>query len=85
VAVDAFQRRHGTMPESVKSVAGKSRGGVSGGTMASVFNILRSSSWAELRQLGDPYILCPEGRQGGPDRGQQMRPRWEAVRLVAWF
>lgn len=71
---------------TVKAIAGKSKGGVSGGTCASIFNIIENSSWAELKMMGNPYILCPaeimEGERG-PDKGQQSLPRWEPQLLTA--
>jgi len=43
-------------------------GGVSGGTIASMLNILEQSRSPEIRRaLVDPYVLLPQGAPRGPD------------------
>jgi short subunit dehydrogenase-like uncharacterized protein len=52
------------------------KGGASGGTVASMMNILEEARDPAVRRaLGDPYALYPEGAPRGPDRGDQTGPR----------
>ena len=46
----------------VHTVAGKIKGGISGGTVASGMEIIDRSTWRELKQLRDPYLLLGEVR-----------------------
>jgi len=75
-----MRARHGAVSPWVKyRVAGFS-GGASGGTIASMMNMLDEAErdpgvW---RVLGDPYGLNPEGERRGPDGGDQMGPAWDA-------
>jgi len=52
------------------------KGGASGGSIASVMNVLREAKDPEVRRiLGHAYALNPEGEREGPDRGDQMGVR----------
>lgn len=66
VAVDALRRR-GLATASVEGYFGKSKGGASGGTLASVFGLF-GLPLKQLAALGNPYYLNPrrEGAAQGP-------------------
>ena len=53
-----MQRRR-LQPQEVRFLAGKTKGGVSGGTLASVFNIFETLPVRELLQLSNPFYLAP--------------------------
>lgn len=72
-------RAQGAQVREVRGFAGESKGTFSGGTIASMLNILE-----ELRRdpglrevLGDPYGLNPAGQRQGPDRGDQAGLRYD--------
>lgn len=68
--VEEAVRLHGRAPDHATLYVGATRGGFSGGTVASLLNVLdEASDRAVRRVLGNPYSLCPEGEQRGPDRG----------------
>lgn len=59
----------GLIPEEVKMIMGDSLGGASGGTIASAFNIVGSSSTSELIKLSNPFAICPRDRVTGEPIG----------------
>lgn len=65
----AFEQAFGKPADEVQYVLVNARGGFSGGTVASMLNVLdEASSDAETRAvLLDPYSLNPEGDRKGPD------------------
>ncbi len=65
--------RFGAPCESIRFALGKNRGGVSGGTVSSLLNVLDEArrDRAVLRVLGNPYALNPEGERKGPDGSDQ--------------
>ena len=66
--------RAGVPCDEVEFVLLRSRGGFSGGTLASMLNLLDEGRDSEVRRvLADPYSLCPEG---GPDGREQLGVRW---------
>jgi short subunit dehydrogenase-like uncharacterized protein len=69
---EAFRQRHGKYASQVKMAAVDMRGGMSGGTVASMMNIVDElKANPGLRKvLGDPYALNPKGMRG-PDKGDQ--------------
>ncbi len=69
---EAFKQRHGKYASQVKMAAVDMRGGMSGGTVASMMNIVDElKANPGLRKvLGDPYALNPKGVRG-PDKGDQ--------------
>lgn len=75
---EEFMRRHGTYASEVKMAAGEMSGALSGGTFASMMNILDElKENPSLRKvLGDPYALNPEGVRG-PDKGDQKGVRFD--------
>ena len=71
----------------LKTFAGESRGGVSGGTLATALGMLsgktkRLPGVAEAAARGS-YPLDPEGAAGGPDSGDFGRVRFDA-RVSTW-
>jgi short subunit dehydrogenase-like uncharacterized protein len=75
---EAFKQRHGKYASEVKMAAGEMSGSFSGGTFASMMNILDElKENPKLRKiLGDPYALNPEGIRG-PDKGDQTGVRYD--------
>lgn len=57
------QKAHGQTCHKIKMRVAKMKGGASGGTIASMINMVKEAAKdAELRkQLKDPYSLCPPG------------------------
>lgn len=75
---EAFKERHGQYATEVKMAAGEMSGSFSGGTFASMMNIVDElKENPGLRKvLGDPYALNPEGTRG-PDKGDQTGVRFD--------
>jgi short subunit dehydrogenase-like uncharacterized protein len=72
---DHLARRGGRIAEAHMRVV-RMKGGASGGTIASMMNILEEArDPAVRRRLGDPYVLYPDGAPRGPDRGDSTGPR----------
>lgn len=68
--VEEALAQHGSAPDNATLYVGATRGGFSGGTVASLLNVLDEAGDPAVRRvLGNPYSLCPEGEQRGPDRG----------------
>lgn len=67
-------QRHGSHCESIAMLVKAMRGGASGGTMASMMNLVRESR--EDREIAKilvhPYSLNPEGERQGPDKRDQQ-------------
>lgn len=63
VLQQAMQQRHGAPAQRVKLRIKALRGSFSGGTVASLMNVMREvAADPQLRKtLGNPYALCPEG------------------------
>jgi len=63
----------------VKGFAGRMRGGLSGGTIASMMAIMEDVGRdPKLRRLlGNPYALDPDPSRRGPDRGDQRGVRFD--------
>jgi short subunit dehydrogenase-like uncharacterized protein len=76
---EAMRARYGGHLREVRFVAGKSRGGFSGGTIASMIqgieDAMRDPSIREL--LADPYALDPNGEREGPDGRDQLGVRYD--------
>ena len=75
---EAFKQRHGKYASEVKMAAGEMSGAFSGGTFASMMNIVDElKENPGLRKiLGDPYALNPKGTRG-PDKGDQTGVRFD--------
>jgi short subunit dehydrogenase-like uncharacterized protein len=71
-----MRARHGVPAHHVKLRVRGSKGGASGGTIASILNMLDEAERdpAVRRLLADPYALSPEGRRSGPDRNEGAAP-----------
>ncbi len=65
----AASERHGSPLDRITFVLGASRGSFSGGTVASLVNVVvEAGADPEIRRiLTDPYALNPEGERDGPD------------------
>jgi short subunit dehydrogenase-like uncharacterized protein len=68
----------------VRYFAGESKGGVSGGTIASMLHMVEAATkdGRTRRLLGDPYSLDPD-RKGGPDGADQRGVRYDTD-LARW-
>jgi len=75
---EAFKQRHGRYASQVKMAAVDMRGAFSGGTVASMMNIVdEMKENPGLRKvLGNPYALNPKGMRG-PDKGDQAGARFD--------
>ena len=67
------QRRHGDYCSSIQMLVKATKGGPSGGTMASVLNLIKEAraDKSVARVLADPYGLNPPGEREGPDGHDQ--------------
>ncbi len=77
--------RFGEPATSVKMRVSAMRGGVSGGTVASIMNVFEEAATnrALRRELEDPYSLCPD--DGGPRNPQPGLAGWHFdADLGAW-
>lgn len=74
----AMHERHGRYASEVKLAVGKTKGGLSGGTLASMLNVVDELKRdpAARKVLGNPYALNPAGISG-PDGGDQMGVRFD--------
>ncbi|MDH3727544.1 MAG: saccharopine dehydrogenase NADP-binding domain-containing protein [Myxococcales bacterium] len=75
---EAMKKRHGTYASEVKMAAGETKGAASGGTAATMINMVDEiKANPSLRKvLGNPYGLNPEGVRG-PDKGDQTGIRFD--------
>ena len=62
------------------------RGGVSGGTIASMLNVVKEAAAnpALRRALQNPYLLCPQDRRLATRQDSLMRPQYDAG-FGAWL
>ena len=77
--------REGARPTSVRLFAGETKGGFSGGTVASMLTILEDvASHPDTRRLVlDPYALNPSEERSGPDLPDQSGVRFDPA-LQSW-
>jgi len=84
--------RHGVYARQVKGRVGRNRGGPSGGTIASMINLMEEAAHdpAVRRIVANPYALYPEGEAPGPAAPDQRGPvfdpdfgRWTAPFVMA--
>ena len=77
--------RFGTPCSEVSLLVRAMRGGMSGGTVASLLNVIEESQHDRdiARQLVDPYTLNPEGEREGPD-GRDQRSAEYNNQLDVW-
>ena len=78
IVQEAFKKRHGRYASQVKMAALQIKGAASGGTIASMLNMVdEMKANPGLRKvLGDPYALNPKGVRG-PDKGDQTGARFD--------
>lgn len=77
--VHESKERFGVTLDEVKLITGRIKGGVSGGTIASMLQVLEDvkADRSILRKIGNPYGLNPEGERRGPDQGDQKGVRYD--------
>ena len=70
---------HGAYCESIALYVKATKGTMSGGTMASMSNIIQEAKRDRsiARILADPYALNPPGERQGPDSGDQQDVRFD--------
>ncbi len=75
----AMLERHGVAASRVKTRVGRTRGGASGGTIASMLNMLDEMQHdPSIRKImDDPYALNPIGAERGPDGPDQADARFD--------
>lgn len=83
---------HGSRLRRGRLRVGSTRGKLSGGTLASMFEMIERARGDRRvrRTLADPYALAPPGAREGPDRNERLRPcfdedrrRWTGPFLMA--
>ncbi len=80
VLQEAAIERTGSPAGRVRFQLKKASGGFSGGTVASLLNVLAEAKDPQVRRvLGNPYSLNPEGERKGPDGQDLMRPARDEV------
>ncbi len=74
----AANSRHGQTCDAITMLVKATRGGASGGTIASVLNLIRESrnDRSIARVLVDPYGLNPAQERSGPDSRDQQNVRY---------
>lgn len=79
------QKKLGKSLNSVRYQLLKAKGGISGGTIASMMNIveLAIKDKSIRRLLANPYALNPDNAFNGPDSGDQMSAKYSKV-LDKW-
>lgn len=77
----AARERYGAPATRVRNGVKAIKGGVSGGTLASMMNIVDEvKSNPRLRhELANPYALCPPGKRSGPRQPDVRRPEHDPV------
>lgn len=82
---EQMQQRHGVPSPHVKYRVKGFSGSASGGTIASMMNMLDEASRdsSVLHVMGHPYGLNPEGERSGPDSGDRVTPAYDAD-FSAW-
>jgi short subunit dehydrogenase-like uncharacterized protein len=74
-----MQSRHGVACRHIRYRVARFRGGISGGTAASLLNLMDEAAHdpGVRRILANPYALNPEGQQQGPDSPDLAGPTWD--------
>ncbi len=77
--IQEAKERFGISLDEVKLITGRMKGGVSGGTVASMLQVVEDvkADRSILRTLGNPYGLNPKGQQRGPDQSDQKGVRYD--------
>ena len=73
------KRRHGNYCTSIAMLVKAAKGGASGGTIASMLNIIEEAraDRSIARVMVDPYALNPPGEREGPDGRDQQNTRFD--------
>jgi short subunit dehydrogenase-like uncharacterized protein len=76
-----MQARHGRHCREIRFILRKARGGFSGGTVASLLNLVEAArdDRALRRLLADPYALCPADAHRGPGPADPSSARWDEL------
>jgi short subunit dehydrogenase-like uncharacterized protein len=86
---DTTHAKHGTYCESISMLVKATKGTTSGGTLASMMNLIKESraDRSIARTLVQPYSLNPEGERDGPDSRDQssLKYREDAKSWTAPF
>ena len=79
VLQEHMRKEHGAPCAQVKYFAGESKGGISGGTIASMLNLVEQVSRdRRVRRIAtDPYALDPDRGAPGPDGPDQRGVKWD--------
>jgi short subunit dehydrogenase-like uncharacterized protein len=74
---DYAMEHYGAPCDSIKLIVWRLRGGMSGGTLASMSGLMEEAARdREVRRLlADPYALNPSEKRSGPDGAAQRTPR----------
>ncbi len=74
-----MRERHGVYADEVKGRVGGSRGGASGGTIASMMVMMEEARKdpSLMQRMADPYVLCPPDARSGPDKPDQRGPVYD--------
>ncbi|MEJ6539403.1 MAG: saccharopine dehydrogenase NADP-binding domain-containing protein, partial [Halioglobus sp.] len=72
--------RHGVYAQQVKARVGRNRGAASGGTIASVLNMMEEAQNdpSVRREVANPYALYPAGTPAGRDGPDQAGAKFDA-------
>jgi short subunit dehydrogenase-like uncharacterized protein len=75
-----MRARHGVASPHVKYRVADFSGGMSGGTIASMLNMLEEAREDPevMRTMADPYALNPKDQRFGPDGPDRFGPSWDA-------
>lgn len=75
-----MQRQHGVPCSKVQFRVVGMRGGASGGTIASILNMMEEagSDPAVLEIMNDPYGLNPQDQRSGPDKPERRAPWYDS-------
>ena len=77
---DSAKQQHRSYCTSITTLVRAMKGGASGGTIASMLNVVQESraDRAIARILADPYGLNPAGERQGPDQRDQQNARFDS-------
>ena len=78
---DEARQRYGSYCDAITMLVKATKGGPSGGTIASMLNIIKEAraDRSVARVLVDPYALNPPGDREGPDGRDQQGVRYDDV------
>jgi len=83
LVVDYMKKKYNKNAAEVKNVLLKMKGGVSGGTIASMMDMLENVPRDELKKSRDPYYLAPGGQRGPDQREFPFKFAYDNV-INAW-